>query len=104
MQYPRPRSWSVGPYTVREDAGAPQGTDGNRVVRVFSRSVAIFHGTLEAAFTFAQHKLDDYATTVRCPLCKSRPGAACYDERGNRMAVPHVARQDARLRADRSDA
>lgn len=57
MNAVRPKSWTVGPYTVREDAGAPKGADGRRVVRVFSGSVAIFHGTLDEAFAFANARV-----------------------------------------------
>ena len=63
MKYRAPRSFAIGPYTVREDNGTPLGTDGNRIARVFTGSVAIFHGTLLDALAFAVQRrppLSDY--------------------------------------------
>lgn len=48
-KHPRPRSWQVGPFTVRQDAGA------SRTVRVFLEGVEVFsHDDLGVALAFAR--------------------------------------------------
>ena len=81
VKYPRPKSWQIGTYTLREDAGAPKGADGRRVVRVFTGSVAIFHGTEQEAFDFTNERVAALSIDIEeltdaditCPRC-SGPG------------------------------
>lgn len=81
------RAW---PYRVEQQGG---------VFRVFTGSVAIFHGSEQDAYAYVSRKRDEYALTVRCPLCLSRPGTRCYNQQGV-MAVPHMARHGERDRLD----
>lgn len=86
MQPHRPLSYDVGPYVVRQDAG------GSKVYRVFSRSVALYHGTLDDCLGYAQTKYEDLALTlVTCTLCGARAGQRCTTSEG----INHVARLDA---------
>lgn len=93
MKPSRPQSFAVGPYTIREDAGAAQGADGRRVARVFTGSVSIFHGTLNEAWNFALERvnalpvpLDELTPEhITCPRCDG-PGEP-LGQLGSRLHV-----------------
>lgn len=72
MKPAAPRSYMVGLYTVREDAGAPKGAFGARIARVFdAESREVYIGGLKDAMAHASNLARMEMDSIRCPQCGS---------------------------------
>jgi len=70
MKAPRPRSYAIGRYTVREDADV-RGPDGARFARILNSDGALVgaYADIESAVLDAREFATRDVETPRCPTC-----------------------------------